>query len=124
MEKFEVVFEKIINGNLLCEKKFTEKDIPILKKEEKEVKKLLAILVTAEKGLYTAQKDLSFLDRNIKGLPSSKAKYIKPIGSFSDNAVKLYDKVGDYKTKLEDHLNDIQDELINLEYDKSGEPRV
>ena len=93
MSKFIEEYNNIMGDNIFLEKKMTVKDIPLLKKEENEVKGLLKSIKKTIGGLYTAQKELDYLDRNVKGLPITKAKHTKVIGGFSSTATKLYEKL-------------------------------
>ena len=116
MNKFEEEYKDIMNyKHILLEKKLTVKDIPLLKKEEKEARSLLKVIDKIVKGMYPAQKELDYLDRNMKGLPMSKTKYTKAFGSWSSTAEKLYEKLTDYQQTLYDYILDIQEQLIDLE---------
>lgn len=115
MNKFDEEYKGIMNYNILQEKKFTAKDIPLLQKEEKETISLLKAIDKAVNGLYTAQKELEYLGRTVKGLPATKAKHTKALGGFSTTSVKLYEKLTDYQTKLNDYILDLQELQIDLE---------
>ncbi len=116
MNTFNEKYKDIMNyKDILQEKKLTAKDIPLLNKEEKAVRGLLKSIDKTVKGMYTAQKELDYLNRNMKGLPLTKAKHTKVFGGWSSTATKLYEKLTDYQTTLNDYISDIQEQLIDLE---------
>lgn len=115
MNKFDDEYKGIMNYDILQERKLTVKDIPLLKKEEKAASSLLKIIDNTVKGMYTAQKELDYLDRNEKGLPMSKAKHTRVFGGWSSTATKLYEKLTDHQQTLYDYILDIQEQLIDLE---------
>ncbi len=119
MKKFEEVFERIMNGNLLCEKKYTEKDIPMLKKEEKEVRGLLDKIDKIVDSLYIAQKELGYLGRTMGTGKAIKTQsgwnWRKSLGKRDTSTTNAYDKMTDYQDNLNQYISEIQDLLLDLE---------
>jgi archaellum component FlaC len=110
MSKFDELTESV-----LSEKKYRQEDLPMMRGEMEAIQKILNSIEKITSGIHEADKELSWLSRNVNPLPLSKGKLTKKISSLASQASKLSAALDKYRDDLEIAFGDVEDQEIEID---------